>query len=334
MFLRLSIALVFIQVAVFLTVPYGIPYAMALNSMAEAYADQGNQCYSRQEFGKAAMLFDKAVKEEESHENDQLFKARLYNNLGSCYLKLAEDKKQAAIYESSVVSNGSFDYLELAKTNLMESLRIKEEKSDSKTDFIYIAKSLENLARVFYESNQTADAEALFRKAMKIRESKEGADSPELASDYLSLGDVLSHDNPSLFKEAEGCYLTALQRYRKASKVSDPVIGKCHEQLAILYFKWNKVVLAGDHYDEALRIYKTNQPTTSPNLNALLSELRDLPVVAYSSLCSQLQQKQANKVARSELFRDMIKAANRLGPAGKQDSEFFRQQLAREGRVR
>lgn len=291
----------------------------AQDSMAEAFADQGKRCLARGQVWEAVRLFDQAIDKEEKDANDELYIARLHNDVGECYRRLAVDAAQRAKVDDPVYREYTPEkWLALAEKNLQYSLTIKERRSNDRTDFLYIARGLENLAKVYSELNRNTEAEALYRKALGIRESKEGKESCSSASDYLYLGDVLC--DMSQYKDAESNYVIALRIFRRCNKPDDAVLGVCHQHLAVLYYKWRRLSGAGRHYDEALRIFTRNLPSTKNNLDNLKREMTDFPIESYSQSFEEwrefVEKNTANKVTQVGLLRNLLAACRRLGRDG------------------
>lgn len=292
---------------------------LAQDSMAEAFADQGRRCLIRGQVWEAAKLFEKAIEKEVPDSNDELYFARLHNDLGECYRRLATDASQRAqIDDPTLRELGPEMWLARAEKHLMHSLNIKEAKSHDRTDFIYIARGLENLAKVYSELNRNTEAEAIYRKALLIRESKEGKESCSSASDYLYLGEVLC--DMSQYKDAETNLVIAMRIYKKCNKADDPVIGACHQRFSVLYYKWRKLANAGKHYDEAVRIYTKNLPATAKNLQAIKKELSDFPVESYSQSFEEWREfvakNTSDRVTQVGLLKNLFLASKRLGKDG------------------
>lgn len=291
----------------------------AQDSMAEAFADQGRRCLMRGQVWEAAKLFEKAIEKEVPDSNDELYFARLHNDLGECYRRLAIDASQRAKIDDPMLRELSPEmWLARAEKNLMHSLDIKEAKSHERTDFIYIARGLENLAKVYSGLNRNTEAEAIYRKALLIRESKEGKESCSSASDYLYLGEVLC--DMAQFKDAETNFVIAMRIFKRCNKVDDPIIGACHQRFAVLYYKWRKLSNAGKHYDEAVRIYTKNLPGTAKNLQAIKTELSDFPVESYSQSFEEWREfvakSTSDRVTQAGLLKNLYLASKRLGKDG------------------
>lgn len=290
---------------------------LAIDSVAEAYAAQAARCYSRGEVLHAAELYEKAINEEVDDANDELYRARLHNSLGECYLRLY------VITKRSGDSKLAADYLDKAEKEIKEALRIKETRGNDQTDFLYIAVSLEDLGLVLSEADRVVEAEALYRKALEIRESKEGKDSKNTAVDYFGLGDVLAHQ-PNLFKESESNYMTALRIFRSSG--STLMAAKTHERLALLYAaRPGKMAAAGKQYDAALAIYVRQLPRSEKRLREMKQRLRDIPPLALSDAVANLEafyRKAAKpRAVHIALFDEAIRSARRNG--SKADEQFF-----------
>lgn len=318
-----------LQVTIILsTLLYPTARAADIDSMAEAFAAQAKRCWERGETAHAVKLYKQALDHEVKDDNDELYKALLYNNLGECYRRVADQPSQLSLMEPDEAAREVC--LGKAEENLKNALRIKEAKSSSSTNFIYIARSIENLASVYKTQNQTMEAEALYRKAIAIREEKEGKGATSCASDYLAIGEILTTDRH--FNEALEALKKSLALYTATSSPNDNVLGICHQKIAYLYLNWNKLALAGDEYDKAVQIFSRNQATARKYLGNLEKSMPDFPLHAYSDACAEVEKIEteaspsiATKRARMAI---LLKAARRYKrPAN--EIKFFQDQLIR-----
>lgn len=303
--------------------------ALAIDSVAEAFAMQAKRCVDRGQIAQATRLYQDAINQEVKDDNDELYVAALRNNLGECYRRLALDERQRNLVDGNLSAD---DCSQRAEDELKTALEIKEIKAGTRTDFLYIAKSLENLASVYLQRSvpRPTDAEALFRKALSIREDKEGKGSPDCASDFLGLGDALTAGDQ--FSEALENYKKALEIYTRSSIVYDPILGVCHQRMAVMYYKWNKLPAAGQHYDNAVAIYTKNLPKTSKNLDVLKNrDLPDFPQIAFSQAHRELeeysQKPQRNPTIYRTLLKNAIAGAKRLGKQGEAHARYLENEL-------
>lgn len=301
-----------------------IPFAVSLNalasdldSVAEAYADQGKRALDRGDIKAAKKLFKKAIAADTDESHEKLYLARLYNDLGECYRRLSNEPSYQLDPADEEEQNlaGREQLLILAEKYLQQALAIKE--SVLPVDSIIVARSLENLAHVYYEENKLDESEALYRKALRIRQYKTGAEHIDSASDYLNLGDICSHDSRHSYKDAESNYREALKIWSRSCSSTDPVIGRCYEKLALTYFKNNNFDAAGDYYDRAIAIFAKNGPRCAANLAYLKKELKDLPSDSYASVYTRLADKhksgKLSPVERNALLTKLMIASRRLG---------------------
>lgn len=271
-----------------------------VDSIAEAYASQASRSLGRGEIWNAIRLYQQAIEQEQKDDNDELYIAKLHNDLGESYRRLADDKYQRQMSGLTVD-----ECLENAENFLKQALVIKEATSHDRTDFIYIALSLENLALVYSARNKLSEAEALLRKALYIRETKEGKDGENSASTFLYLGDVLTKN--SYFHEAEKNYSKAMSIYRRKDAVDSPIVGVCNQRLAIMYYQWNKLARAGEKYDLAITAFKKHLPSTERNLDKLKAELPNIGIESYGQALAELKQNSAKKPVPRDIQISLLK---------------------------
>jgi|GEM_PF-6680189 len=332
-------AVVNVMLALFAAVAMCCQPVLAIDSVAEAYAAQAKRCFDRGQIWHATRLYKDAIDHEVKDENDELYVATLRNNLGECYRRLALDEKQRAQYDLGDGPISAEDCSLKAESELKTALEKKEERAGSRTDFLYIAKGLENLAAVYLERSvpKLTDAEALYRKALAIRESKDGIDNVGCASDYLKLGDILLSGDQ--YSESIANYKKALSIYSKTGTLRDPVLGVCHQKIAIVYNKWNKIAQAGQHYDKAVLVFNANLPTTAKHLEILKErDLPDFPQISLGQADAELREFSAkgnkNPVVYRSLLVNEIAAAKRNGKAGEPHARYLEAVLRQAAALR
>ena len=309
--------------------------AFAIDSMAEAFADQADLCMNRGEFGHAADLYLQAIQHEVKDPNDELDWARLHNQLGRCYLKMNKSEAQRkAFYAAGREMLNEKQCLECAEAEIMEALKLKELRGNDATDFIYIAESLEALAKVSFDQNILPKSEGLYRRALRIRESKEGKECRNCGTSYEGLGDVLL--NTKLYKDSERHYMTALRIYKRDAARNGLKIAMCEHSLAIMYYRWSKWSSAGKYYDFAVAGYKRLLPNAEAARllkNLRDQELADFPEAAYGQAREELKEflgKSKRPAATlCALLRNMIAAAKRYGKYD--DAKKLQDMLKRSG---
>lgn len=291
----------------------------SIDSMAEAFAAQADLCVKRGEFGKAASLYLQAIEQQVKDPNDELDIAKLHNQLGRCFIKLSKiDAQRASFYAASGRSFGSDECLNQARIEIQEALRLQESRGNDSTEFLYIAESLEILAKVLFDTNQLSESEALYRRALSIRESKEGKECLSSAACYEGLGDVLSMSR--LYKDAETNYKTALRIYERGGTQNSMKIAMVNHSLSIMYYRWHKLSAAGKYYDIAVAQYKAQ--ISNQEAARLLKKLKEqdlpfLPVEVYGQAYKELKEFNEKAVrpkpTQIALIRNVIAASKRLG---------------------
>ena len=293
------------------------------DALAEGFDLQASRCAKRGEYARAANLLIKAIDEEVLDHNDELKVARLYNDLGMLYKKVATDNIQIAkLSELSQQSLAKEICLEKAEHYLKESLRIKESNFKSgSTDFILMAVTLENLSQVYFDLNRIDECESCLRRAIQIRLGKEGAQSEGLAFDYLKIGDALRVN--SHYSEAKENILKASDIYRKKFGAMYPIVGLCEQRLAEVHYALaqkdqNVYITSGEHYDRAKAIFIKNLPETKENLEDLQKTLGALPMYAFSAAEAQYSDMKGKPlVRRRQILNNLAAAHARLGETQK-----------------
>jgi CHAT domain-containing protein/tetratricopeptide (TPR) repeat protein len=127
------------------------------------------------------------------------------------------------------------------------------------------------LAWVYQQQRKYVDAEALYNRALAIKQKAFGTDHPSLAASLNSLAIVY---------EAEGEYAQAEVLYKRALAIKQKALGKDHpsvagslNNLAILYKREGKYVEAEGFYKSALAIMEKALGTTHPDLALIVNNL-------------------------------------------------------------
>lgn len=319
----------------------------ALDSLAEAYLEQGKAVYDRGDLIGAKRLFNQAAVHAVRTYDSPLHKASIFNNAGEVYRRLFELKGRAYQPDEedrataptlkvicpddpldSVIPEASAEWM--AQRYLKMALEIKEEALG--TFSLDVARSMENLASLYLAMERTDEAEALLRKALKIRETKEGLQSPSIAPICFRLGKTLKersykHSDETAKAAALTDSIANFQRAKRlwASTGSTPEltaaaaqeISMCNYLLNCILGQPAQLNAAERSYDEAESQYLKNQPKLKKRYEEFKTVLRPVAEAIYQYWETKvLEQKTADgklpPAAGDELVR-LMKAAKRLG---------------------
>jgi tetratricopeptide (TPR) repeat protein len=328
-----------------------VPACIAVDSMAEAYLEHGKRAYDRGDLMAAKRLFNMAAVNAVKTYDSPLHMASIFNNAGEVYRKLYELKGPSyAIDEEDLntvrllSSQLTVDPVDLRNKDigaelmvgwyLKRALEIKEAQLG--TFSLDVARSLENLASLYQGTDREDaisrldEAEALFRKALKIRETKEGSHSMSLGSISFRLGIVLKK---RAFKHTDGsAKLVALKEaisyFQRADRIwtgnqsgADLMCAADKEISLANYQVWrenNQVEFldrAERHYDEATSRYLKNQPRLKKQFEAFKQEGQPLVLDSFVErwrLVRSVKQEDGNlpRGAADELV-NLMRAAKR-----------------------
>jgi tetratricopeptide (TPR) repeat protein len=116
-----------------------------------------------------------------------------------------------------------------------------------------------------------ADAEALYRRALAIREKALGPDHPDVATSLNNLAELYRHQGR--YAEAEPLYKQALAIWEKALGPEHPDVAISLNNLALLYSDQGKYAQAEPLYQRALGIWEKalgpDHPSVATSLNKL-----------------------------------------------------------------
>jgi tetratricopeptide (TPR) repeat protein len=292
--------------------------ALALDSLAEAYLDQGKVAYDKGKYWDAHKLFLKALEQAENIYGDKLYLAAVYTNLGNTYKqlhKLYQYKNTTYPFDQEPKPEGcdATTVLGLAACYLKESLRLKEEVHG--TYSIWVARNLEDLANVYREDDKPVEAEALIRKAIKIREAKQGKGHCDSASDYFALGELFIVTKS--FDSAEPALNTAIRIWTNCYGANHPTVGECHERLAKIYYQQNKLDQAIKEYDKGVAILSKKLPKYQKHLDEMKRELYQIAMDSYTQAYDKVQKAKSadpyDQKAAVASLRELAKAAKRIG---------------------
>jgi CHAT domain-containing protein/Flp pilus assembly protein TadD len=211
------------------------------------------------------LLYDSAVKSFENRKYDQAFlhieKAlSLHKNQDSLYADFLAllgdiayetgDKKQAEIYRDQ----------ELA-------LRITIQGENHPKYTV----CLSNLAGLYGELNQFADAESLFKQSILIQEKYFGKKYPNYALDLNNLAEL--YVRMDKLPEAEELHKQSLELHKEIFGTQHPDYALSLHNLGILYQKLGNIPLAISCLEEATQIRLSklgeNHPETASSVNSL-----------------------------------------------------------------
>lgn len=95
------------------------------------------------------------------------------------------------------------------------------------------AQVLLNLAEVYYQQGRYREAEPLYVRSLQIRESKLGAEHPDVASSLNNLANL--YQAQGRYNEAEPLYKRSLQIYESQLGAEHPLVATSLHNLAELY---------------------------------------------------------------------------------------------------
>lgn len=313
-------------VALFIVIPLSFSVAKASDAVAEAYLDHATRAIRARNYDNAIRLLEQAadhvdhqVEEHGDHPvyGDKLYVSTIYNNLGECYRKIAVS--QVGSLKSTLLVN--------AQKRLRKAIELKEAVLGN--DSIQVTKVMENLASAYAANQQLLEAEALYRRALAIREHHEGKGSINTFYDLLQLGDLFARSKDGNRADAERYYGRALSVAKNCYSANDPLVAKCHQQLAHLYYLHDKLDQAALHYDSAVRIYALNGEKSRANLRQCKEELQpllwDLFAIERNKLFERLDSSTDIGVEHAPFYRSMLATARRLELTA--DVEFLTQLL-------
>ncbi len=256
---------------------------LAQESVAQAFLDEGNRLYVQGDYEAAQRLFQQA--KDATTDKNSLSYATVLNNLGeSCWKRAMTLSPGTGVSDADVAALKKVLF-NLAVQNLTESVTKKEARLGSFS--LVVARGLENLGEVYMDSYQNDQAEALFRKALSIRLTKQGPGVCDELIDNMRLGDIYADRLPS---SAIGFYETALSIASHCYKPEDPMKGLIYEKLASPYYLQGKLTKAGESYDKAVEIYKHNRPSSDAALDRMTTRLKELTNDLYVSAYRTAQQ--------------------------------------------
>lgn len=322
----------------------------ALDSLAEAYLEQGKRLYDRGDLDGAKTLFNRSAVHAVRTYDSPLHMASIFNNAGEVYRKLVEikgrdsspskEEQETAVVLRDVRTADPLDNSMpfaspewMAHRYLKLALEIKEQELG--TFSLDVARSMENLAALYMELDRSDEAEALLRKTLKIRETKEGMQSPTVTPVCYRLGKVLkdgsyrhADDNAkiAMLKDAISNFQRAKSGWAGA-KSNNELLAATDQQLSFcnyLIWKENGQLSGLDkserHYDEAYSRYAKESTRLKKRFDEFKRELRPMLQDSedyWSGEVTKLLRSDGSLPvsAGDELVR-LMKAARRLGDEG------------------
>jgi Tfp pilus assembly protein PilF len=336
----------------------GCSPARALDSLAEAYLEQGKKCFDRGDLDAAKRLFNTAARNAENAYDSRLHKAAIYNNAGEVYRRLYEIRGRSYVWDAEVDGEGARfirnvipdenidnDFpdqtpLWMAAHYLSMSIKIKEQELG--TFSLNLARSIENLAVVYLAGNRVDEALALLRKALKIRETKEGLSSLESASTCFTLAEALQRkglqysDSVARIADLKESILYSQRALGiwSANKSGLELQAGANEQLALTYFYLDaetpnstELDQCEVYLDRAESLYKRSLPASAKSYSAFKSTT----AVATRYICEFRQGRYFQEVrhksaqVRRNYLPILIRACRRAGDSA--SAAFFEVQL-------
>jgi tetratricopeptide (TPR) repeat protein len=163
-----------------------------------------------------------------------------------------------------------------------------EAEKFAKTDGRAVA-TLEGLAQCEYLSGNYPTSESLYKRALEIRESQQGADHEDVATVLNNLGAV--YFKRGFYKDAMGSFEKTLVIRRKTFPETHLEIGKALYHLALVCHAQMRYDEADNHYRKSLDI---KNKTLGNNHPALINLLRNyahlLRKTSRDSIAAQMEQ--------------------------------------------
>ncbi len=198
--------------------------AIASNTVAEAYLLQGKRYADKGQLKEARQCFFEALDAAKGGPEDGEV-AAMYNNLGEIERRMASQG-----YEGQQL-------LEAAKDHLAESIRIKERIYGK--DSLNNARPIDNLARVYYELNELALSESLYRKALSIRDLKQGPGSADCLEELFYLSKIAYQQ--ARISEAEQLLRKNINIASRSYGSASTAVAKAQRELAKVLFEEGKL---------------------------------------------------------------------------------------------
>jgi CHAT domain-containing protein/Tfp pilus assembly protein PilF len=151
---------------------------------------------------------------------------------------------------------------------LAQAMVAKLEKDPTSRDF---AGALNNLAQLYGDVGQDADAEPLYKRAIAIMEKAVGLDSVRMAPELNNLAAL--YERQSRYAEAEPLFTRALALCEKSLGPKHPDVGRSLNNLATLYERQDRHADSEPLFRRALAIYEKAAGPESPAVATLLSNL-------------------------------------------------------------
>jgi tetratricopeptide (TPR) repeat protein/CHAT domain-containing protein len=237
-----------------------------------ALDDLAGLCFRQGRYAEAEPHYLKALKlREDKFGPDDPKVAVSLNNLAALYEWQARFKEAEPLLQRSLKireNEGGADTAEMAnalnnlawlykqdKTRYAEaealykrSLKLREDKHGK--DHPDVAAVLNNLAALYGRQDRFQEAEASFRRALRIWEVK-GKDHPDAAAALHNL--ALLYERQKRYAEAEPLYQRALKIREARLSANHPAVAATRNSLAVLYAATGKWRQAADLFQKARR---------------------------------------------------------------------------------
>jgi tetratricopeptide (TPR) repeat protein len=191
---------------------------------------------------------------------------------------LAEDEEPIAA--ASLAERCSVYLQERGESAAAESLSARALSIREKVmgpDHVDVAKTVNNLANVYWYQGRYAEAESLYVRALTIWEQALGADHPDVARSLNNLAVVVKERGRHA--EAESLYVRALAIREKALGADHPDVAYTLNNLANVYAEQGRYAEAEPLHRHALAISEKalgpNHPDVARSLNNLANVYRD-----------------------------------------------------------
>ncbi|HZT34537.1 MAG TPA: tetratricopeptide repeat protein [Nitrososphaera sp.] len=152
---------------------------------------------------------------------------------------------QAASWEENVQAGEAAiknHHVHKAEQALLLALKEAEAFGD---DDVRLARTLDDLGKVFNHERRNKEAELYFKRSLAIREKKQGADHPDVAMVLNELGTVYKDEHK--YQEAETEYKRALDIYKRKDGN-----GEEDQYIAVTFNNLGRLYLAANRTEEAI----------------------------------------------------------------------------------
>ncbi len=158
--------------------------------------------------------------------------------------------------------------LDLAKTNLDQSLAVLESRSNNKYFYSMVAMNL--LADILFKQDKYKEATELFNKVIQLSDDKSKANLRQVIKAYVGIGKSMAELNK--FSQAN-------ENFQSGLKVAHKNYGDKHQLIALILFEMGRLELSQNHITQAKSLLQqalTMQIIVLPENHKNLIETKNL----------------------------------------------------------